>query len=363
MNIERTAGNCAIAVITEYITRRQVNNCEAHVRQFVLKGNAKAEYSQYNRSLITSDEQQPYRKAIWEHLKTGLKFDKEKLKAGDFWAGRVYNPASGKSTTYAESMIIAPPFKIHPDELASFLKSEEYKYFEDMLKFLKDDVLKDAIILGAELHNNEIYVPETITLEDGTEYLLPENERWAHAYCKPHCHIVYIPTVKATDKNGVEYLKLSRGDMWRSKSGRFSTSYTEFNDRKYEAVDKHYGMVRGTVYDELPEESQPVRKALKKWQEDTAHEKTQKLIQQQQEANQKAIQKLNDEAEQILKDSKLINDFDNIKKENEFLKDTLNIIRELIQPLKLKYPKIFNQISKIINQVLGVHEQNNNIEF
>ena len=54
---------------------------------------------------------------------------------------------------------------------------------------------------------------------------------------------------------------------------------------------------------------------------------------------------------------------DNLKKENEFLKDTLNIIRELIQPLKQKYPKIFNQISKIINQVLGGLEHNNGFEL
>lgn len=366
MNIQRTAGNCAIAVITEYTTRRQVNNLEAHVRQYVLKGNARAEYSKYNQSLIDNHEKQPYRKTIWGHLKTGLKYDKSKLEQNDFWAGRVYNPKSSKSTTYAESLIIAVPYKVHPDDLDSFLKSDEYRYFDDILKFLKSDVLKDAIILDAEIHNNEIYVPETITLEDGTVKLLSESERWAHSYCKPHMHLVYVPTVKVKDKTGIEFLKLSRSDMWRSKSGRFSTSYTEFNDRKYEAVDKNYGMVRGTVYAELPEESQPIRKTLKKWQEDTAQEKAQKLIQQQKEANQQAIIALENEAAQIMQDKELINDIeniDNIKKENEFLKDTLNIIRELIQPLKQKYPKIFDQISKIINQVLGVHEQNNNIEF
>lgn len=355
MNIQRTAGNCAIAVITEYTTRRQVNNLEAHVRQYVLKGNARAEYSKYNQSLIDNHEKQPYRKTIWGHLKTGLKYDKSKLEQNDFWAGRVYNPASGKSTSYAESLIVAPPYKISIDDLDLFLKSDEYKYFEDMLKFLKSDVLKDAIILDAEIHNNEIYVPETITLEDGTVKLLSESERWAHAYCKPHLHLVYIPTVKVKDKTGIEFLKLSRSDMWRSKSGRFSTSYTEFNDRKYEAVDKNYGMVRGTVYAELPEESQPVRKALKKWQEDTAQEKAQKLIQQQKEKNRKAIEELEKEAEKILSDKQILYEIkrtEELRNENRLYRQALVLISNIIQPIKKIFPQVYEQINKLISQII-----------
>lgn len=376
----RRTSNTAVVVVEEKTTRTAINNFEAHIKQVVLSGNAMEEYQRYNYSFPTDFDNQRFRAVINEHLKKGTKYDKSKLSKTDFWVGRTYKRGSGKSTTYVESMTICPPFKVHPDQLDLFLKSNENYYFTDIVEFLKnDEKFKDCLFLDFEVHLNEVYIPESITLEDGTEKMLSEDERWDYAYIKPHMHIAYIPTVKAYDeKTGSEYLKLSRKDLWHSDKG-FSHSYSEFIDRKYAAVDKEYGLERGQLYEEMPEEEKPVHMGLEEWKRKNDQARIDRLIHQQEQENQKAIQRLNDEVAEINKQqsinedvaeslekgfqemiSDMVDDFDSdfqkvdyvfLKAEKKMLLQALELISKIIMPLSQKYKGIFDRINQVINGV------------
>lgn len=380
--------NVSVTVTEEKTSRTSVNNLQTHIRQIILTGNAKEEFKKYNYEFPTEYSGENYRNIVWKNLKTGIKFDKSSLKEGEFWVGRTYKKKSGKTTTYVESMTIAPPWKVHPDDIEMFLQSFENTYFEAIERFLvTDEQFRDCIFLDFQVHLNEVYVPESITLEDGSEYMLPEEERWAYAYIKPHMHVSYIPTVKTTDKNGTEFLKLSRSDLWKSKSGKFNQSYREFNDKKYEAVDKEYGLERGVIYDTLPPEERPVRKRLEQWQKDMDINRAEKLIQQQQKEIDKTVADMEAQAKQILQDKNIINeakeqlaedmkdylmdmvDENNInyqeldavlnKQERSLLIRVLDRILCIIEPVAKELPYIFGQITELIIDVKKRLEVNN----
>ena len=363
----KQTSNIVVVVNSEMTTRASVNNLEAHNRQYILKNNARLEYKRYNYRIPTDYDDKKYRNIIWGNLKTGTKYDKSSLKEGEFWAGRVYKNAKGKTTTYCESMTFCPPFKIHPDEIEEFLASPENQYFYDVAEFLKNNErFKDCIFLGFNVHMDEVYIPTSITLEDGTEQILPENERWKYAYIKPHMSADFIPTVKCSDKNtGVEYLKLSRTDVWKSlKGGRFCDSYREFNDDRFEAVDKKYDFERGEVYAEMPEEERPtVAMSLQEWQKAHDQERVDRLINQQKQENENEINKLVEEAELIAKAKADVDkDIDTYVEESlDFNKNyylqfrsaernfnillaLLSLILELLFPLRKLAPDIFDRI-------------------
>lgn len=383
MEIFKRTSNVAPVVVEEKVTRTAINNFESHIKQIMLSGNAMEEYQIYNYEFVTDFKGKRYRDIIKEHLKKGTKFDKTQLGKNDFWVGRTYKKSSGKTTTYVESMTVCPPFKIHPDQIEQFLKSPENTYFEDFVFFLKhDERFKDCLFLDFKVHMNEVYVPESITLEEGTEYLLPEEERWQHAYIKPHMHIAYIPTVKAVDeKTGAEYLKLSRKDLWRS-DGKFTRSYSEFIDKKYEAVDMEYGLERGEVYEEMPEEEKPIHMGLEEWKKKNDQKRIDKLIQQQQKENQKNIERLNKEVELIQQQTDENNniietleqdlqdslsdmaeqwdldynkmDYALLRAERKMFLGLLGLIEKIIEPLAKSQKSIFDKIHAAI---IGVKEK------
>ena len=373
--------NTVVVVNAEKTTRTSVNNLEAHNRQYILKNNARLDYKKYNYRIPTDFDNKKYREVIWGNLRTGTKFDKSTLQEGEFWVGRVYKNGSGKTTTYCESMTFCPPYKIHPDEIEDFLTSPENEYFYDIAKYIKsNERFKDCIILGMNVHMNEIYIPESITLEDGTEQILPEEERWQYAYIKPHLSVDFIPTVKAVDKKtGKEYLKLSRTDVWKSrKGGRYCDSYREFNDDRFEMVDSKYGFDRGDIYAELPEEERPtVQMTLKEWQKVHDQERIDKLIKQQQEINEREIDKLIEEAEKIEQAKKNIDEDVELfladkteKTEDYYLKYKsadrncgilmmlLMMILDLLFPLRTIAPDIFASIDKEIQKAEKQMETN-----
>lgn len=382
MGIWNQTSNIAVVVNSEMTTRTSVNNLEAHNRQYILKHNARADYKKYNYSIPTKYDDVKYKEVIWNNLKTGIKYDKSKLEDGEFWAGRVYKKGSGKSTTYCESMIFCPPYRIHPDQIEEFLASKENEYFKDVADFVQtNERFKDCIILGMNVHMNEVYVPSTITLNDGTECLIPEEERWQYAYIKPHMSVDFIPTVKEKDKKtGVEYLKLSRTDVWKSrKGGRYCDSYREFNDDRYEAVDKNYGFDRGEIYSEMKEDERPtIDMSLKEWQKAHDQEKIDKLIEQQKEQNEKAIKQVIEETKQIeIIKQELEEDIEAytekvyektdeyyIKykvadRQNKMLFGLVDAILDIIKPLKVKYPALFEKIDIAIKTVVDKIRQSN----
>lgn len=388
MPVWEQTSNVSVTVTEEKTDRVSVNNLQAHIRKVVLTGNAKEEYGKYNYEFKTEYSGTNYRDAVWKNLKVGTKFDKSKLEEGQFWVGRTYKKRSGKTTTYVEAMTIAPPWKVHPDDIEVFLKSNENTYFDTVRQFLMtDEQFKDCIFLDFQVHLDEVYIPESVTQEDGSEYMLPEEERWQYAYIKPHMHISYIPTVKATDKNGVEFLKLSRTDLWKSKSGKFNQSYREFNDKKYEMVDREYGLERGMVYDELPPEERPVRKKLEQWQKDNDTERAERLIQQQKKEFEKTIAVMETQAEQILQDREMLAETkEQLKEEMEdyvadvmdrynleyqemdavfnreekaLLLKALNMIERIIEPIAKVFPSIFKQVKELVADARQRIEFNN----
>lgn len=376
---ERTS-NIAPVIVSEKVTGTAINNLEAHIKQIVLSGNAMAEYQKYNYSFAGDFEGQRYRDVIKRHLKKGTKFDKSTLGEKDFWVGRTYKKSSGKTTTYVESMTVCPPIKIHPDQIEQFLQSEENTYFEDYIFFLRhDERFKNCLYLDFKVHMDEVYVPESITLEDGTERLLKEEERWQYAYIKPHMHITYIPLVKDIDaKTGTEYLKLSRKDLWHSDAG-FSRSYSEFLDRKYVAVDMEHGFERGQIYESMSEEEKPINIGLEEWKKKNDQRRIDRLIKQQQTENRKAIERLNTEVELIQQqteenanvkqaiDQELMDiisdiseqadydyskmDYALLKAEKKLLLWFVEAVEKVIQPLANKESSFFAKIYNAINSV------------
>lgn len=373
--------NVAIVVVEEKTTKTAINNFEAHIKQVVLSGNAMEEYKKYNYSFPTDFRGEKYRRVIDTHLKKGTKFDKSLLGDADFWVGRTYKKSSGKTTTFIESMTIAPPFKIHPDQIDAFMESIENGYFSEMVDFLKNDEhFKDCLFLDFIVHMDEVYIPETITLPDGTEKMLEEEERWKYAYIKPHMHISYIPTVRVyDDKTGVDYLKLSRKDVWHSDKG-FNHSYSEFIDRKYQAVDMHYGFDRGEVYEQMPEEEKPVHLGLEEWKHKNDQARIDRLISQQKNENKKMMALVMEQAEQI-EGQRQINenvamamtegleammddafedmggevskiDYLLLKGERKMFADVFQTIRKWLEPYKTSDNIILKRICKLIDEVL-----------
>lgn len=376
-NFSRTS-NVAVVVVDEKTSRTAINNLEAHIRQRVLKGNAREEYAKYNYSFPTEYSGVHYRKVLNEHLKKGTKYDKSSLGEKDFWVGRTYKKNSGKSTTYVETMTICPPFKIHPDEIDAFLQSNDNCYFADIVDFLMmDEKFKDVVFLDRIVHLDEVYVPESITLPDGTEKMLSPEEQWEHAYIKPHMHISYIPTVKVhDDKSGADYLKLSRKDLWHSDKG-FSKSYSEFLDRKYHAVDCEYDLERGEIYEEMPEEDKPVHVGLEQWKKENDQARVERLINQQKKENEEAIKTLQQQVEKIKK-QEILNeraaesieegfqsmiedsvevfgddyekmDYIILKSERKAFIMLLDMLERIIEPLLCGEKSIFDKIKKIID--------------
>ena len=371
-NFKQTS-NVSITITKEFTSRTSVNNEEAHTKQIVLTGNARADYKKYNYEFPTKYSEKKYRDVIWQNLRTGTKFDKACLTEDEFWTGRVYKTKNtGKTTTYLESMTFAPPWRIHPDQIEQFLNSPENMYFEDIRNFLlSDEQFKGCLFLRFQVHMNEIYIPESITLDDGTEKMLKEDERWAYAYIKPHMTVDYIPTVFETDKDGKEYRQLSRTKLWKSREGRYNQSYSEFNTRKYEAVDHFYGLERGELYSDRKPEEQPVRRSLEEYQKTSDDLRIKRLIEQQKKENAETLNIIEKEAESIieangiLKDAQeellediqsFVSDFPENEKErveNVILQeersifiDLINKITDIIRPLEKIAPMLF---TKIIN--------------
>lgn len=375
-SFERTS-NVSVVVIQEHISRSEVNYVEAHNKRYVLKNNARPELQKYNFSYDVGFDGKRYRDIIWKNLKTGIKYDKSTLKDGEFYAPRVYKKKGGKkTTTYLETMTFCPPFKIRKDQIEDFIHSPEYKYFDEALKFVKSDVYEDAIITGAYIHLDEWYRPETITMPDGTERVLEESERDDYAYIKPHMHVDVITTKRCTDKNGIEFLKLSRGDVWKAESGRYNSSYKEFNDRRFEKLDKQFGFERGEIYEDKEPEEHPIVKSLEQWQKDTDQAKIQKLIQQEQKKNIQQVEQIEAQAKQILSDKEDLDEakdrieediqdyveelldmgmtqkeFDTVinKSKKDILIMALDMIGKIIQPLKDRFPKMFLDIMAVLD--------------
>lgn len=373
---ERTS-NVSVVVIQEHISRSEVNYVEAHNKRYVLKNNARPELQKYNFSYDVGFDGKRYRDIIWKNLKTGIKYDKSTLKDGEFYAPRVYKKKGGKkTTTYLETMTFCPPYKIRKDQIEDFIHSPEYKYFDEALKFIKSDVYEDAIITGAYIHLDEWYRPETITMPDGTERVLEESERDDYAYIKPHMHVDVITTKRCTDKSGIEFLKLSRGDVWKAESGRYNSSYKEFNDRRFEKLDKQFGFDRGEIYEDKEPEERPIVKSLEQWQKDTDQDKVQKLIQQEQKRNIQQVEHIEAEAKQILSDKEDLDeakerieediqdyveellddgmtqkDFDAVinKSKRDVLIMALETIGKIIQPLKYKFPNLYVDIMAVLD--------------
>ena len=158
----KQTSNIVVVVNDEKTNRASVNNLEAHNRQYVLNNNAREEYKKYNYSIPTDCDSKRYRDVIWNNLKTGIKYDKSSLKDGEFWAGRVYKNGSGKTTTYCESMIFCPPYKIHPDEIEDFINSDENKYFYDIADFIKTIFFIYSIISIVIKFTITITIPSTL---------------------------------------------------------------------------------------------------------------------------------------------------------------------------------------------------------
>lgn len=374
-SFDRTS-NVSVVVIQEHISRTEVNNVEAHNRRHILKRNARPELQKYNYSYDVGCNGKRYRDIIWNNLKTGIKYDKSSLKEGEFYAPRVYKKKGGKkTTTYLETMTFCPPFKLRIDQLEEFLQSPEYKYFDEALEFIKKDVYADAIITGAYIHLDEWYRPESITMPDGTERLLEEGERDKYAYIKPHMHVDVITTKKCKDKDGTEFLKLSRGDVWKSESGRYNSSYKEFNDRRYEKLDKRFGFDRGEIYEDKEPEEHPIVKSLEQWQKDTDQERIQRLIEQAQKDNEQQLEQIEakarevllaksdvDEAkdrieedihdyiEELVDDGMTKKDFDAVvnKSKRDILIMALDAIGKIIEPLKYKFPQVYSDIKMVL---------------
>ena len=385
-DIFRRTGNSCVVVMKERTSRREINNAEAHTKQKVLTGNARQELKKYNYSLPTEFSGMKYRDVIFSKLHTGTKFDKSQLPEDEFWCGRTYKKKSGKTTCYMETMTVCPPWKIHPSEIETFLASNANEYFADFKRFLEqDERFKDVIFLDFQVHMNECYYPETRELPDGTIELIPEAEREQYCYIKPHMDISYIPTVRDTDKKtGIEYLKLSRKDLWHSDNG-FSKSYSEFLDRKM-ALDKEYEFERGNVYQDMPEDEQPVRMTLQEWQKASDSKNAQQLIKQEkekivaetqqiQEAKEKVQfekEELDEAKERIESDMKDYIDelskcgwdnhtFDSVanKSKNDILAMALMAIERIIKPLQKKFPEVFTDIMAVI---VGTREKLKSIE-
>lgn len=374
-DIFRRTGNSCVVVMKERTSRREINNAEAHTKQKVLTGNARQELKKYNYSLPTEFSGMKYRDVIFSKLHTGTKFDKSQLAEDEFWCGRTYKKKSGKTTCYMETMTVCPPWKIHPSEIETFLASNANEYFADFKRFLEqDERFKDVIFLDFQVHMNECYYPETRELPDGTIELIPESEREQYCYIKPHMDISYIPTVRDTDKKtGIEYLKLSRKDLWHSDNG-FSKSYSEFLDRKM-ALDKEYEFERGNVYQDMPEDEQPVRMTLQEWQKASDSKNAQQLIKQEKEIIvaetqqiQEAKEKVQFEKEELDEARERIesdmedyidelskcgwdnNAFDSVanKSKNDILTMALVTIERIIKPLQKKFPEVFTDIMAVI---------------
>lgn len=375
-----------ITVIKQKTNRTEINRTEWHNQQRNKTGNVMEEYSHFNR-VYDYCGKQPYRKRIWDHLKTGIKFDKAKLGGDDFHVARLCKSGSRK-TTVMESMIIAPNFRVHPDDLEEFLNEIGYRYFDETMDYLLGAPRMEGVIpLKAYVHVNEVYVPESITvnLPDGTqkEVLLDEEERWKHAYIKPHLHFDYIPTVLEKDAKGISYRKLSRGDIWKSKSGKYYESYTEFLDDKYESLDKKYGFERGVVHTDLPEDERPiVNMSLQEWQHVNDQARIDRLINQQKDANELAIAELKHEAELIEEMQDSINeakaDMQNdlneyvekvvqtgnyagmtradymekkiLEHDNAILFGLLNVIETIIKPIQYVHMEIYEKITGAIRK-------------
>lgn len=385
-DIFRRTGNSCVVVMKERTSKREINNAEAHTKQKVLTGNARQELKKYNYSLPTEFSEMKYKDVIFSKLHTGIKFDKSQLAEDEFWCGRTYKKKSGKTTCYMETMTVCPPWKIHPSEIETFLASNANEYFADFKRFLEqDERFKDVIFLDFQVHMNECYYPETRELPDGTIELIPEAEREQYCYIKPHMDISYIPTVRDMDKKtGIEYLKLSRKDLWHSDNG-FSKSYSEFLDRKM-ALDKEYEFERGTVYQDMPEDEQPVRMTLQEWQKASDSKNAQQLIKQEKEIIvaetqqiQEAKEKVQFEKEELDEARERIesdmedyidelskcgwenNAFDSVanKSKNDILTMALVAIERIIKPLQKKFPEVFTDIMAVI---VGTREKLKSIE-
>lgn len=357
----------SIIKISDFCSRADVNRCEAHVKQYVMKNNANPLYKKYNYSLPTKFDGMHFRDVIWNNLRTGIKYPKETLKGDEFHVARVHKKgASNRHTTFMQSIIVAPSsFKIHPSQIEEFINGEQIKYFEDFKKFLEaDDAFKDCMFLSYDIHLDEVYRPVSITLADGTEkQLLTEKERDFYSYIKPHMHVQLVPTVSVIDsKTGTTYKKLSKSDVWKAKDGAYNTSFTSFLDRVYESVNKRYGFARGEISTHDNDKDVNINLSLREWQQQNDQDRINRLIQQQKQENINAINELEQQANQILKNKETIDNYliaDKIKEENTYIKKALCIILELLKPVKTLIPDTFSKIEAIIqNYIINPNEKN-----
>lgn len=358
----------SIIKISDFCSRADVNRCEAHVKQYVMKNNANPLYKKYNYSLPTKFDGMHFRDVIWNNLRTGIKYPKETLKGDEFHVARVHKKgASNRHTTFMQSIIVAPSsFKIHPSQIEEFINGEQIKYFEDFKKFLEaDDAFKDCMFLSYDIHLDEVYRPVSITLADGTEkQLLTEKERDFYSYIKPHMHVQLVPTVSVIDsKTGTTYKKLSKSDVWKAKDGgAYNNSFTSFLDRVYESVNKRYGFARGEISTHDNDKDVNINLSLREWQQQNDQDRINRLIQQQKQENINAINELEQQANQILKNKETIDNYliaDKIKEENTYIKKALCIILELLKPVKTLIPDTFSKIEAIIqNYIINPNEKN-----
>lgn len=243
-----------VNVMNEYKSLTAASNEAYHIRQEgKAVGNRDDNFKKENINILQMMGREPvenYKKYFKEHMHLGYNAYKEELKENDF-----VMPRDGKDITKIEGLIVCMPEKISLKELTdrSFDKKELLLFCTDYIeRFLEEDEkFKNCKVLNAILHMNEVYYPVFEETEDGRIRKLSEEERREQAYVKPHMHIDYIPLVKA-EKKGKEYLKLSRKELWKSKS-KYYNSYREFNDRCHEAVGKQYGYERGSKWEDFGE--------------------------------------------------------------------------------------------------------------
>lgn len=243
-----------VNVMSEYKSLRAATNEAYHIRQEgKAVGNRDDNFKKENVNILQMMGREPvknYKKYFKEHMHLGYNAYQEDLKEDDF-----VMPRDGKDITKIEGLIVCIPEKISLKELTdgTYNKKDLLFFCSDYIEgFLEqDEKFKNCKILDAVLHMNEVYYPVFEETEDGKLRKLSEEERKEQAYVKPHMHIDYIPLVKA-EKKGIEYLKLSRKDLWKSKS-KYYNSYREFNDRCHKAVGDQYGYERGTKWEDFGE--------------------------------------------------------------------------------------------------------------
>lgn len=182
----------------------------------------------------------------------------EGLKDKEFYLDKLYKgKGGGKATTCVEAMVVSFNKRIPAtkEAIEAFQNDEENKQLiDDTVKYITEESnLKDCRFLNIDVHYDEVYRPweRKEPSEDFPEGELIKGEPMVSV----HMHISYIPLVKEKIKDkDIEFEALNRGEIWKSKTKNYRQSYSQFNDRIFEAVEEKHGYVRGELYEESIED-------------------------------------------------------------------------------------------------------------